>query len=53
MCIDNDIGTVLLILLYVMHDVYCEAQPMLCVLHIINNYCSCLSVVQTLSQAYT
>ena len=29
-----------------MHDVYCEAQPILCVLHVINNYSSCLSVVQ-------
>ena len=32
--------------------IYCEAQPMLCVLHIINNYCSCLSVVQTFLHAY-
>ena len=29
-----------------MHDVYCEANAQLCVLHVINNYCSGLSVVQ-------
>ena len=34
-------------LLYVMHDMYCEANAQLCVLHVINNYCSGLSVVQT------
>ena len=40
-----------IILLYVMHDVYCEANAQLSVLHVINNYCSGLSVVQT--NAYT
>ena len=39
------------ILLYVMHDVCCEANAQLRVLHVINNYYSGLFVVQT--HAYT
>ena len=44
----NDINN---ILLYAMHDVCCEANAQLRVLHVINNYYSGLLVVQT--HAYT